>query len=190
MVWIAASIIIALWGAQILKRPLLVLYAKRIFLTVVIALVLFLVYSTRQQLDMWSADGVAQYLLPPFQAINYFLLYVLFRVWMPYVLSAVAAMLFLWWVHRYNRRHESKVFYSDEPWIAASAILLMGWPGLVVYALVMVVLFTTVSLSIQAARGRDFRVSPYYFWIPAALFAILISELWLEHTPVWSLLVI
>jgi hypothetical protein len=190
MEWVVVGILTIVWGAQIPKRPLLVLYTKRIFLTLVIVLVLFLMYSTRQQFNTWSADSVAQYLLPPFQAIDYFLLYVLFRVWMPFMISAAVTALFLWWAHRYNRRHEGKVFYSDELWVVASAILLMSWPGLVVYVLVMVVLFTTVSLSIQAVKGRDFRVSPYYFWIPAALFAILISELWLEHMPVWSLLVI
>jgi len=183
------AILVMLVGAQIVLRPL---FARRISV-VLWGIVLLLagrsVYLTVMQYRVWeSAGGLSRYLLPPYRGIGYFISYSIFHHWGPYLVSGVFAVLFYYGARWYNKKHGERFFEREEPVAGALAFLIVGWPGVVVYVIAFVAVFVLASIIATLIRGKAFRLSPYYFWLPVAIFVILIDALILYQTWWWSLL--
>jgi len=189
MVWLSVTIVVVLIGVQLSLRSFLVRNAKKIFWGVVGIVALFLVYVTLLQYSIWlNDDGVAQFLLPPYQGVGYFAFFALMRIWIPYVASLVLGLLFWLGAKRYNAAHGGQFFESEECALGAMTLFVVGWPGVIIYAVLFLVLFFVASLVTFFIKGKLYKLSTYYFWLPVSLFAILMNELIIKGMGVWNLL--
>ena len=140
----------------------------------------FLAYYSYVQYAVWQGNELTQNFFS--DGLGYFYSYVLYRIWAQYIISFIIAALFFWLSRRHNRRHDERFFYTEEPYLLALSLFLVGHPGWLLY--LFVVLFSYVAFSIvyklhtrrSAFDAKEIRVSFYYGWIPAALFVILMKE--------------
>jgi hypothetical protein len=189
MVWLSVTIVIVSIGVQLFLRSFLVRNAKKIFWGVVGIVALFLVYVTSLQYSIWLNDvGVAQFLLPPYQGIGYFAFFALMRIWIPFIASLTLGLLFWWGANRYNAAHSGQFFELEEYALGAIALFVVGWPGVIIYAVLFLILFLVASLVTLFIKGKRYKLSTYYFWLPVSLFAILMNELIIEGMGIWNLL--
>ena len=181
-----------IWGASLFERgrSLLVRYSKFIFIFVVAGLFFYGVYLSSLQYEAMTTGGLSKFLLPPYQSINYFLIYIAgARIFGPYVLSFLASLLFMWAAARYNKKYDERFFEREEIYFGALAIFLVSHPGWIIYFPTLIVLYTLIQLYNRFVRRRvNERIPLYHLWVPTAIFVILINEYWLSNMPFWLLL--
>ncbi len=189
MMWLSVTIVVVLIGVQLFLRSFLARNVKKIFWVVVGIVVLFLAYETLAHYSVWLNDeGVARFLLPPYQGIEYFAFFALMRIWIPYIASLALSFLFWWGAKRYNIAHGGQFFETEEYVLGAMALFVVGWPGVVIYTVLLLIFFFGMSLMTFFMKGKLYKLSTYYFWLPVSLFAILMNELVIEGTGLWNLL--
>ncbi len=187
--WITAGISVALLVLIFYKRGSFFLskYKTAVVWWYALGLVgITLLYTSWSQYRAWELGAPG--LLPPHTSIGYFISYVGFRMWAPYVVSLGFA--FLWWMGMkfLNKKYEGKFFYDDEICMAPLALFLVGYPGVLLYILLFFFVFVVGSLVQTARGGMQARMSMRFFWIPLALCVILINELYFSHLSFWGLL--
>jgi hypothetical protein len=190
MYWVQILILLFLQGAQIIRRSFL---ARVAVFTYILSIVISIINSTHLsflQYVSWHAGSLSSLLLPPNRNISYFLEYVGWRFWTPAIISLIVSLAFIWAAKKINIKYEQRFFESEEPYLAGTGIVVLGYPGLLVYLVLFIFLFFVVNLAVTLIKRGGYRVSPYYLWIPASLVAILINELWLSHASWWSQLII
>ncbi len=160
---------------------------KSIFLFSVVLIFVLLFYNSYRQYQIWSHGQIAKFLLSPYNQ-TYFIFYVAFRFFLPYLISFSAGILFLLLSKYFNRKYENRFFCPEEPYMAALSIFLTGYPGWLIYLILLILtyLFLHFVSSVTPSR-RGERIALYYLWIPVAIFVILIEK-WLEILPLWGLL--
>ncbi|MBI5306016.1 hypothetical protein HZB04_00260 [Candidatus Wolfebacteria bacterium] len=151
-------------------------------------------YYSYQQYVFWESAAPSKYLLPPYVGINYFIQYVGFKIFGPYLVSLASALIILFLMKSLNKKYEEKFFYSEEPYSAALAMFLSGWPGALFYfiGLILIYLISHFFISIYyklflKINLSEVRVSLRLWWIPTAIIAIILSN-WLQITDWWKLL--
>lgn len=184
-------------GALIFKRSFLKKSAKAIFVFSIAAVFLVSLYYSFDLYSVWKTNPVTAAMLPPSTHINYFLFYVFMWAFAPYVVSLVAALVFLSAFKISNKKSGEKYFETEEPWMAGTAIFLCGHPGWLVYMVSLIVIYLLMHLFFRAknqSRKRGSlsdRLPLYRLWIPIAIIAILACELWLPSVwPFWSKLLL
>lgn len=169
--------------------------AKLIFWLVFVFQIFWLVYGVRKQYLVWQADETAKYLLPPYQSVSYFLFYSYGRIISALVISFAAALLFLFLTQYLNRRFQERFFCPEEPYLGAIAILIVGHPLWLLY-LMLIILTTLIGTFIKKIiphvscfkfQVSCQRFSPCHFWIPLAIFIIIINKLAVAHNWIWFL---
>lgn len=161
-----------------------------IFLIVIVLIFILLFYQSWQQYQFWSRDEVSQFLLPPYQSINYFIFYAIARFFAPYLISLAVAILFLFSAKALNKKYQERFFKPEEPYFGAIAIFLTGHPGWLFYLVILIFIYLVLHLSLvigQLSIVKGNRISLYYLWLPTGIFVIIIQR-WLELLPLWSLL--
>ena len=163
-------------------------------------------YFTYSQYAVWKSHPVSQYLLPPHQNINYFLQYSFYRFWSHFLAALIFSLVILFLAKYFNKRRNYQYFYDEEPYFIAIAILLVGYPGWLVYLTLMLLVpilwsgafaswkwmqgFFESGLRNQELGSIFFpRISYYYLWLILAVFAIIVSK-YLENFPFWSKFII
>jgi hypothetical protein len=119
----------------------------------------------------WASDPFAKFFLPPYRDIEYFISYVGVRLFAPWLLSFLAAMLVSRIAEALDKKYESRFFEPEEIPLMAIGIFLSGYPGLFLY--VLAILSGGVLLSAYYTLRSLGRAPLYYLWLPAAIFAIL-----------------
>lgn len=190
MIWIQIAILLFLEGAQISKRSFLTKYAQILFWISVAVSFLNSAYFSCLQYKIWENGPLGVFLLPPHRGVGYFIEYSAWKFWAPAIISLIIALVFLSVFGLLNRKYQEKFLEKEEPYLAGIGIILTGYPGFLVYGLLFFGLFFMANLFNSFKKGRSYRISPYYFWIPAAVIAILICELWLSRLPWWNSLII
>lgn len=185
--YISIVFLVILFGVQIFLRSFLSERIKGVGGIIgVVYIGVLLVYSHLQYYG-WLSNGITELLLPPYTSIFYFLQYVFFKIWFPHIVSflfAVSAFCMMKWM---NKKKKGILFFDDEYYIAAIAIFLSGYPGVLVY----IPLFFLVYAFILIFQRRKYeRFSSYFLWFPVALCAILVSKFILEGTILWTLLLV
>lgn len=172
------------YGRYLLQR------AAKIILPVS-ALIIFGVvfYYIRQQFFLWHDGEFTKVFVPPYAptGIGYFLFgYVLPRFLAPYLISLCVAGVFLLLAVFFNRKYGERFFHKEEPYLAAVAIFLVGYPGLIYYLILLCAVFLIFHVSclmFRAYRGR--RLSLYYFWLPLAVIVILMERYAISYLPLF-----
>ena len=180
------------WGASSSHRgrSLLAEHYKTIFALFVGVLFAYGAYLSSLQYYAMRSDGLAKFLLPPYQDINYFLIHIAgARIVGPYILSLMVAFLFMWASGRHNRKHNEQFFEKEEIYLGALSFFLVGHPGWIIYFPTLIVLYMSIQLYSRFVRRRiDERIPLYHLWVPTAIFVILINEYWLSQMAFWLLL--
>ena len=180
-------LISALWifrrpngSAKRFLRPLLIFSALVIFS--------FLIYFSIEQYRDWSQSELTKLLLPPYRGIGYFIFYVGYVFFAPYLVSLATALIFLFAAKYLNKKFQERFFEREEPYLGALAIFLVGYPLCFFYLITMFSFYLIVHLGLLIFnRDSSSRISMYYLWLPLAIFAIIIAE-WFQIFPVWNLL--
>ncbi|MBI3589446.1 MAG: hypothetical protein HY093_03510 [Candidatus Liptonbacteria bacterium] len=135
-----------------------------------------LTYWSYLQYELWSGEGgFGKFLLPPYQSIYYFFSYVGVRFFGPWILAFFAAILVSRLAKFLNRRFEERFFEPEEIELIALGTFLAGYPGFFFYlALILTVGVLFSAFYLLLSKGR---LPLYYFWIPLAIFAI-IMKIW------------
>jgi len=136
----------------------------------------------------WANNSFTRSFLPPYNSINYFLLYSGFKFFFPYFLSLAVASLFIFWMKSANRKRGNIFFEKEEPYLAGLGIFLSGHPGWMIYLLTVVFCYLIIHLFQRLKRIKNKRVPLYHLWIPVGLFVILINAFWLSRCSWWLLL--
>jgi len=181
-----ASIVILLgtFIFQIRKPSIpLVLFARWVFWGAGALVFLILCFYSYLQYQAWQANEFTELFFS--EGLGYFTRYVLYRFFGQYIVSFIAAIVFLYAARMYNRRHHENIFYVEEPYLVALSIFLVGHPLWILYLGLTAVLYSLFSIGYNARyrKTRRFetpRISFYYGWLPTALFVILMKGLFMR----------
>lgn len=141
---------------------------------------LYYVILTALQYFVWKNGGEPFiYFLPPHASIFYLLNHHFIRFLIYYLISFVAAILFLCSAKRYNRKSGFRLFEKEEPYFGAISIFLLGNPAWywswVYYVGAVLVASVVVSLLKGHVSKKNDRFSLYHVWFPMAILVIIIS---------------
>lgn len=152
------------------------LRAARLRLVTGISVSFFLainVYYAVVQYEAWHADGVARYLLPPYQSPVYFFVTIMRKLFLPWLLALFCGVVISRVAETANARFGGRFFYADEFPLIMLGFFLVGYPGCLLYGTIILLGGTfLVSVGQLVFRGR---ISLRYFWMPAAVATLVIS---------------
>lgn len=191
MFWFAGLVIflsLLIWGAQFRWPSFLAANIKKIYLFFVFLCFGYSGLLTYLQYGVWKNSSAMKFVLPPFSGFGYFIKYCFFNFWSVYLFSLILSLVFILVADYFNKKHPEKFFREGEIRIAALALLISGYPGVIFYLLVFILLFLLASASTAIFRGREHRLSPYYLWLPAAICVILASVSFLDSFSLWRFL--
>lgn len=167
---------------------------KIVFLFSIVIVFSLLFYQSYLQYRAWSSDELSKHLLYqetnfglPF-SVNYFVFYVGSRFFAPYLISLIAASVFLLSAQKLNKKYEERFFEPEEPWLGALAFFLLGHPAWLFYFVLLILFYFLLSIFYFLLRKKQERIPFYYLWMPTAIFVIIIKG-WLETLPLWKLLI-
>ena len=134
------------------------------------------VYESVNQYRIWADNDFGKFLLPPYQDFSYFVFYSRINFFNPYLLSFIVGLFLLITAKYFNRRFGERVFEASEPFLLATGVFASGYPGWFFYIILLLFIGLFISLFHFWRFKESYRLSLYYFWLPAALFTILISR--------------
>ena len=147
-----------------------------IFLISIFLISLVLIYWSVAQYLIWHRSGTpTSYFLPPYRSISYFLRYIGFRFWLPGIISLLFSLFFYFSADHFNRKHNGKFFYQEEPYLIALSIFLVGHPLWIFYLMAVLFLWLIISIVQFLILRKSGRISFRYFWLPAAILVILLK---------------
>lgn len=185
---LSVAILSFLFILQLFFRPILKKWINWFVAAAVILALGMGTYYSILQYSVWSSAELSKYFLPPFQPITYFLRYSAFRFFMPSVVSFVFAGLFYSIARIINKRSGERFFEREEIGLAAIALFISGFPGIIFVFGFIIAVYLLVHL-INLALKRKIEIVPvYYLWLPSSLFAIILTTTWLSKLNLWSLL--
>jgi hypothetical protein len=189
--YFSLSVLLILFLVQIFKREASFKVARFFFFFSVLSLFLLRVYLVFAQYQTWKNNPFTAKFLPPFNDWSYLAEFSLSRFFSPFFVSLFSSFL----IKKINKRLGERLFYREEPYLAASSLLLSGYPGLIFF----VVFLLSLQLLISLFFSLIFKLRPspelkeppriplLFLWVPAAFFVIIIGN-WLEGMEIWRLL--
>lgn len=170
-------------GWLILSRHL-----PAIFVFIVITAFSFDGYLTFKQYEMWLADPLAKFFLPPYQDFGYFTHYAFSSFFVSHLTSLFTALVILAVTSSFNRRVGGIFFEKEEPYLAALSFFLVGYPGWLVYLAALILIYLILHASYLILQRQPVRLPLYHLWVPTSFFVIILDEYWVRHTHWWALL--
>lgn len=161
--------------------------AKGLFWFVLASLSAIAVYKVFGQYQTWANNELGQFLLPPHQD-SYFLFFVFIKLLSPFLIAVAVAFLLIPILGVINKRFEGKFFEVAEPYLAATTIILLGYPALLFYFLLIILAYLAWHVFSYIKSHEQARLSLYHMWVPIGLITLMVSKYWLVHTPLWLLL--
>ncbi len=137
-------------------------------------LLILAITKTAFQYYVWKTGGpLTQAFLPPTNPISYFVQYALWRFWAPSLATLFASLVYGLTIY-FVRRANPRLFFEGEELLAALAILVVGWPILIFYTVLLLGLLLAASLysSLKKVQYTAF----IFAWLPLALISILIGK--------------
>jgi hypothetical protein len=174
--YLSLGILVAIWGAQLKRRPFLVRYAKAVFFISCLALLVFLVLLVHEQFVAISqSEPPIKYFIPPYAPLESFLFSMWSRLLSRYFFALAGALLFLIILRFIPERSKKVWFEPDEPYLVATVITLVGHPHWLLYGVLTLFCYLVYVGARALKKGRHERASFYYFWIPVGVLFILLS---------------
>lgn len=173
-------LVLAAIGTALKKgRPFVARHAPAIFRVSVAVVFLLSAYWSFAQYLVWLSGETSKYLLPPYQNINYFLLYVGAKLFGLYALSFLVGLAAFYAARWYNARKNWSLFYDEEYYFIALSIFLVGHPYWIAYVLILAVAAGLLIGFRHLILRKTDKFSLYYLWFPIAALVILITG-WLQ----------
>lgn len=152
------------------------------FIFAIIGIIGILSYFTHAQFIVWQANEVSKYLIPPYHSLSYFLFYAWMRLWAPYVISLIAALLGCAATGFLNKRFGGRFFKNEELYFIATGLFVSGHPGWIMYIVLVLAVYFLLSLSrFLFFRETAQRTSFYYYWLPLAACVIIAHMFFLRY---------
>ncbi|MFH0712461.1 MAG: hypothetical protein V2A55_01210 [Candidatus Jorgensenbacteria bacterium] len=153
---------------------------RALFWFLVASIVLFYFYLVYSLYLAWSSGGgIGKFLVPPYGGISYVFGYQFSRFLLHYLVALAVAFALLVSAKRLNRRFGERFFESQEPYLGAISVLLLGqsvWDYAWIYYLIAILALAVVgSLVVSHWLKRKERFSLYWLWLPVAILVILIK---------------
>lgn len=161
--------------------------------TVSLALVFgFAGFNSWQQYQGWLSGSTTKFLLPPYQSFDYFIFYIRFHFFNPYIVSLLIGLLFFFGAEKLNRKYEGRFFEPIEPYLLLISLFLAGTPGWLAYLVVFFGVYFLANISLTAyhfliTKKSGVRIPLFYLWLPSAISTIIINR-WLAVLPIWQVL--
>jgi len=167
---------------QIFERDFLKRSIRLIAFGAFVAVVLYWTYISVLQYQAFEG-GPLGYTLHTTDGIRWFFGYVRLHYWNTHLISFIAAILLIL-IAEYFHKKKGKIFFEDEElYIAALGIFLVGYPGILFYIPLMLLL-PAIAAAIFLKKGE--RMPLYYFWMPVAIGVILAVQFWGVHQSWWN----
>jgi len=183
-----------LFSASLLPRYRAAITRLEKWLLPALGLVIFsvLFYIARGQFLFWHDNEFSRNFVPPYSptGIGYFLLFIFYHLYGEFIFSFLSAYLFLACASAINNRYKQRFFYEDELYLGAAGIFLTGYPDLIYYIFLFLGLYLALQLIISAYARESVRISPYYLWLPLALFLIVVQYFFKDYIPYLSTFVL
>lgn len=165
-----------------------------IYFFVILGFCLQSIYLTQSLYKTWINNSFSRLYLPPYQSINYFIQYSFFRFWSHFLAALIFSLVILFLAKYFNKKSGEKYFWPEEIYFIAIAILIVGYPGWLIYFILMLlvpVLWSSILffINLWKLNFHSPRISYYHLWLPLAIFAIIISK-WLSQFAFWGKLII
>lgn len=170
--------VIAIASQFKLGRYFLERYLKWIFFSAIVVIFTLNGYLSFKQYEVWLADPLAKFLLPPYQSLNYFVSYAFTHFFMSYSTSLLAALLLLGATIALNKRSGEIFFEKGESYLAALSLFLVGHPGWLIYIIILIAIYLLLHTAYYLLQRERVRLPLYSLWAPVAFFVILFYE-WL-----------
>lgn len=159
---------------------------KLAFFTLLTSLSLVGVYRLYSQYNVWKSDDFGKFLLPDYQE-HYFLFYAI-RMLAPFLISVGVSFFMVWGLRWSNKKFKGNFFEQEEPYLAAIVILIIGYPALLFYFLVLGAVYLVWHISSYIRFRKETRLSLYNLWVFAGLATLILSKYWLIDTSIWPIL--
>lgn len=180
--YIALLILVVGAGIEFLKRSWLTKSASRIFLYSAFAVGAYLIYIGFAQYKVFL-QGPLKPIIATWSGFMWFLGYVQLHFWNDYFVSFPFAILFLAIARYFNKKYNERFFEKEEPYLAATGILLVGYPGFFFYVPA-VLLLSIMGSAIFMKPGE--RLPLYDFWMPTAIVVLLAIHFWAQNQVWWA----
>ncbi len=185
--YFAIAIIILLIVADFFTKGFHVLHAKRVFIWSLATMTGIALITSASQVYIWMLQPMAKYLVPPYASDwQYAIFYCFMNFFLPYVVSLSAAALFVLTAKFMNHKGKDRFFEKEEVWIGGTAIFLSGYPGVMVYFLVLALFYLLIQVMNIIVKRKQEQVPLYHLWLPTAAFAIITSEIILKVIGLWG----
>ena len=152
------------------------IFLRILWVVSILTIFAFLISDSVLQYQMWQSSDLTKMFLPPHRSIGFFVSYVGFRIFAPWVLAFLAAFLVSRLAKKLNKKFGERFFENEEIELMALGIFLSGYPGFFIY-LFLILLFGALAAAGYTIFSKG-RMPFYYFWMPLAIFAIIIVK-WL-----------
>lgn len=160
----------------LLRLPRSITAAKIVLLVLaVLAVSQALIFSVGQY-AVWKESKASAFLLPPYQPIQWFFGYVWQRFGKEPAAELLLAGIVFLALKIGNALTRERLFYDEEPYFAAIAVVAAGWPWnlFVIAGAFLLACFLQIFFLFRLAITRQpvGRFSLVYFWIPLGIVAL------------------
>lgn len=142
----------------------------------VLILVLAIAYSVLQGL-IWISDphSIIKTLVPPFTPFSYVFSYVWMHFLVAPVFCVVGAIALFCLLKLINKVGQGRFFYEEEYWLAALGCLTVGFPNLIIYFYISMILGVLIHL-VALIIHKEGRISLLYMWPIAMIITIIFGN--------------
>lgn len=172
-------------------------FLRVVWIISILAIFGLLTYWAVLQYKLWGSSELTKHLLPPYRSFGYFYSYVGKRLFAPWFISLVFALVVSRTAKRLNKRFGERFFEREEIELISLGIFLTGYPGFFIYLTLVLLLavlasafftllnFSSEKLGRASSLFSKGRLPLYYFWIPLAILAMII-KIWLFPALGWQ----
>lgn len=193
--YFSLAVLSALFLVQIFKRKFSFKFARFLFFFSVSFLFLQKIYFSFSLYEVWKSNPLTERFLPPFAGWRYFLFFSFSRFFVSFLVVLIFSVLIFLLIEKINTRFNRRFFYREESFLAATSVLLSGFPGFIFFFLLVLIFHLFISfLSLvffkffkSSAISESPRVSFLFLWVPSAFFVIITSN-WLSQFDFWKAL--
>ncbi len=184
--YLRGAILLVLLFLQIRKSKIIKTQARELFFYTLGIFFVYLAYVSILQYKSFS-EGPLLSVINIQSGFTWFLSYIRLHYWDEYIFSLIGALLFYLAGKYLNDAKDERFFEKEEIWLGMLGIFIVGYPAWFFYIALMLVV--PALLSLVFLKNNE-RLPLYYFWIPTALFVILIVHYLLEGFAWWGKFII
>ena len=179
-----------LWGVSLAAegRVWLGQWVKKLFWGVVFLYFALDAMLVWQEYHLWGTNELSKFLLPSHQG-TYFFSYSFYNIFAPHIIALAVALVLVYVTTKLNQKRNYVLFEKEEPYLAGLSLFLVGYPGWLLFLVLLIAVYLTWQLVVLIRRRNlNLRLPLYSLWPFLALVTAVVIETWLSNTDLWKLL--